>query len=72
MKVLTGLERKVEGPNENFNQEKNVKKESELENTITEMTNILEGVSSRLPDAEEPISDLENNRTAKGENNFEK
>ena len=33
--------------------------QSELENTITEMKNTLEGINSRLGDTEECINDLE-------------
>ena len=46
---------------ENFNKEiENIKKnQSELKNTITEMKNILEGINSRLEEAKEWISNLE-------------
>ena len=38
---------------------KNMKKQSEMKNTITEMKNILQGMNTRVYEAEDEISDLE-------------
>lgn len=54
IKILTGLERRVDELTENFEIEtENIKKNlSEMKNTIAEMKNTLHGINSRLQDAE--------------------
>ena len=63
IKILTGLERRVEELSETFNKEieRAKKNQSELKNTITEIKKkkTVEGTNNRLEDAEECISDLE-------------
>ena len=46
------------------------KKQTEINNTIIEMKNTLEGINSRITEAEEQISELEGRRAA--EQNEEK
>ena len=60
IKMLSEL-RRTDEHSENFNKKiENIKKnQSEVKNTITEMKNILGGFNSRLDDAEEQISNLE-------------
>ena len=55
------MEEKIEKMQEMFNKdlEELKNKETEMKNTITEMKNILEGINSRITEAEEWISDLE-------------
>lgn len=58
IKMFTWLERRIDEFSENFNKEKEKMKKTGLKNTITEMKNTVEGISSRLEDAEQ-ISNLE-------------
>ena len=59
--MLTELGKRIDEHSESFNKElENIRKNQlELENKITEMKTILEGINSRLGDTEEGISDLE-------------
>ena len=57
IKMLTGLERRMNEVNDNLNKDRKYKNQSELKNTIT-MENAL-GNQHRLEDAEEWISDLQ-------------
>ena len=59
--MLTKLEKRIKGHNENFNKELEniIKSQPELKNTINEMKNTLEEINSRLGVTEECISDLE-------------
>lgn len=60
MKILTGLEKRVDELSENFNKEKyNIKTNQSKNITIEILKNTLEGTSSRLEEMEEWISDLE-------------
>ena len=54
------MEAKIGKMQEMFNKdlEELKNKQTEMENTITEMKNILEGINSRIVEAEEQISDL--------------
>ena len=54
------MEAKIEKMQEMINKdlEELKNKQTEMENTITEMKNILEGINSRIVEAEEQISDL--------------
>ena len=53
--MLTKLGRRMDEPKENFNDEiESIKKNQlQLKNTITEIKNTVEGIHSRLEDAEE-------------------
>ena len=55
------MEAKIEKMQEMFNKdpEELKNKQTEMNNTITEMKNTLEGISSRITESEEQISDLE-------------
>ena len=59
--MLTELWKRIEEHSKNFNTEvENIKKnQSQLNNTITEMKNILEGIKSGLSDTKECICNLE-------------
>ena len=54
IKMLTGVERRVDELSKNFNKEMGEKKKTkpQSKNTITEMKNTLEGTNSRLADTE--------------------
>ena len=57
IKILTGLEKRVEDISETLNNE--IKKnQSEMKNTINEIKNTLDGINNRVDEAEESISDL--------------
>ena len=59
IKTIERLER-VNEPRENFIKViENIKRNQELNNTITEIKNTLEWINSQLEDAEEHISNLE-------------
>ena len=55
------MEARIEKMQEMFNKdpEELKNKQTEMNNTITEMKNTLEGISSRITESEEQISDLE-------------
>ena len=54
------MEAKIEKMQEMFNKDLELKnKQTEMNNTVTEMKTILEGINSRITEAEEWISDLE-------------
>ena len=58
--ILTRLERRVGDLSETLNKEiKKIKKESEMKNSVTEIKNTLDGINSRLEEAVELISNLE-------------
>lgn len=61
IKMLKVLEIRMDKHIENFNKElENIKKiQTELNNTITEIKYILEGINSRLDDMKEQICELE-------------
>jgi len=60
IKILPGLEKTVEDLIETLNKEReNIKNESEMKNSITEIENTLGGINSRLEEAKEQTSDLE-------------
>lgn len=60
MKILTRLERQVEDLGETFNKEQeNIKNQSEMKNSGAEGKNTLEGITSRLEDAEKRMRDLQ-------------
>ena len=63
--MVTGIEKTVEDLNEAFNKEiQNMQKNnSEMKNSITELYYKLDGINSRLEEAEEHISDLEDRIT---------
>ena len=54
IKILTGLEKRVEYLSETLNKKTgNIKKkQSEMKNSITEIKNTLDGINSRLEEAE--------------------
>ena len=52
IKILTGLEKRVEDISEIPNKEIK-KKQQEMKNTINEIKNTLDGINSRLEEAEE-------------------
>ena len=52
IKILTGLEKRVEDISKTLNTEIK-KKQSEIKNTINEIKNTLDGINSRLEEAEE-------------------
>ena len=60
IKILTGLEKRMEDPNKTLNKEReNIKKnQSEMKNSITEIKNTQDGINSRLGETEEHISHL--------------
>ena len=60
IKILTGLEKRVEGLSETLNKgtEKTKKNQSEMKNSINEIKNALDGMNSTLEEAEEWIHDL--------------
>ena len=68
VKMIQDLGKKMETQTkkiqEIFNKElEDIKnKQTEINNTITEMKNILEGINSRINEAEEQTSELEDNR----------
>lgn len=64
IKVLTGFEKKVDGLNENFNKKiETIKnKQLELKSTLIDRKNTLDGISSRLEDAEEWTNNLEDRK----------
>ena len=53
------MEAKIEKMQEIFNKDLEELKNKQMNNTITEMKNTLEGINSRITKAEEQISDLE-------------
>ena len=54
IKMLNRLRGKIDELSENFNKEtENIFKRSELKNTIIEIKNTLEGLNSRLDDAQD-------------------
>ena len=58
--VIKNLENKMEKKQESINKDIKLKtKHSETNNTITEIKNTLEGINSRISEAEEWISELE-------------
>ena len=63
IKILTGLEKRVEYLSEALNKEtENIKKnQSEMKSSITEIKNKLKGLNSRLEEAEH-ISNLEDSK----------
>ena len=58
IKILTGLEKRVEDIGEILHRDKK-KKQSEMKNTVCEIKNTLDGMNSRLREAEEWINVLE-------------
>ena len=61
IKILTGLEKRVENLRETLNKEidHTKKNQSDMNNSITEITNTLDGINNRLEKAEEWVSDME-------------
>ena len=60
VKIIKNLENKMEKMQESIKEWKELKnKYAETNHTITEIKNILEGISSRISEAEEQISELE-------------
>ena len=60
IKILTGLGKRVKDLSETLNRDGKQKKknQSEMNNSITEIKNTLDGINSRLKEAEEWISNL--------------
>ena len=71
VKMIKELRRRMleqSGKLDVFNKElENIKNQTELKNTVTEMKNELEGINSRLNEAEEWISELEDRQTVNQE-----
>ena len=59
VKMIKNLENKMEKMQESINKDLEELKNKHTNNTITEIKNTLEGISSRIPKAEEQISELE-------------
>ena len=57
--MIKNLENKMEKKQESINKELEELKKKHTNNTITEIKNILEGINSRISEAEEWISELE-------------
>ena len=57
IKILTELEKRVRTISETLNEE--IKKQSEMKSTISEIKNTLDGINGRLEEAKELIRDLE-------------
>lgn len=53
IKILAGLEERVENLSATFNKETGKKKQLKMKNSVTEIINALEGVHSRLEEAED-------------------
>ena len=60
VKMIKNLENKVEKMQESINKDLEELKNKQTEMAITEIKNILEGINSRISEAEEWISELEN------------
>ena len=59
VKMIRNLENKMEKMQESINKDLGQLKNTETNNTITEILKILEGINSRISEAEEQISELE-------------
>ena len=59
VKMIENLENKMEKLQESINKDLEELKNKYTNNTITEIKNILEGINSRITEAEEQISKLE-------------
>ena len=59
VKMIKNLENKMEKMQESINKDLEELKNKDTNNTITEMKNTLEGINSRISEAEEQISNLE-------------
>ena len=59
VKMIKNLENKMEKMQESINKDLGQLKNTETNNTITEILKILEGINSRISEAEEQISELE-------------
>ena len=59
VKMIKNLENKMEKMQESINKDLEELKNKHTNNTITEIKNILEGINSRISEAEERISELE-------------
>ena len=57
--MIKNLENKMEKMQESINKDLGQLKNTETNNTITEILKILEGINSRISEAEEQISELE-------------
>ena len=57
--MIKNLENKMEKKQESINKELEELKKKHTNNTITEIKNTLQGINSRIPEAEEQISGLE-------------
>ena len=58
--MIQNLENKMKKMQESINKDLEELKNKDTNNTITEMKNTLEGINSRISEAEEWISELEN------------
>ena len=59
VKMIKNLENKMDKMQESINKDLGQLKNTETNNTITEILKILEGINSRISEAEEQISELE-------------
>ena len=59
VKIIKTLENKMEKMQKSINKDVEELKNKYTNNTITEIKNTLEGINSRIPEAEEQISELE-------------
>ena len=64
VKMIKNLENKMEKMQESINKDLGQLKNTETNNTITEILKILEGINSRISEAEEQISELEDKMVA--------
>ena len=62
IKMIKNLENRMEKMQESINKDLEELKNKHTNNTITEIKNTLEGINSRISEAEELISELEDNR----------
>ena len=56
--MIKNLENKMEKKQESINKDLEELKKKHTNNTITEIKNTLQGINSRIPEAEEQISEL--------------
>ena len=68
VKMIKNLENKIEKMQELINKDLEELKNKHTNNTITEIKNILEGINSRIFEAEEWISELEDKITSEEQN----
>ena len=71
VKMIKNLENRMEKMQDSINKDLEELKNKNTNNTITEIKNTLEGINSRIYEAEEQISELEDKMvetTAEGQN----